>query len=197
MNLIPRLGPACERCAEPLADAAFPLCGRCIHQPPDFDRAFMPFIFEEPLRSLIHRFKYEQGLFLGALLAHLMQQSWAEMQTKPQCLIPVPMHKKKLQNRGFNQAALLASLLSKKTGIPCALTACKKVLNTLPQATMNREERQANLRKAFVSQPLAYDHVAIVDDLLTTGSTANELARVLKKAGVGQVDVWCCARALL
>ena len=113
-----------------------------------------------------------------------------------QCLIPVPIHPKKLKQRGFNQAVILTKLLAKQLNLPYDLNSCKKIKHTLPQANLDRKQRRNNLHQAFQVTPIPYQQVILIDDLLTTGSTANELACTLKKSGVTQVDVWCCARAV-
>ncbi len=106
------------------------------------------------------------------------------------------MHAQKIRSRGFNQAAILARSLAKILKIPCDLTCCQKIINTLPQASLEKKERQSNLKNAFRATPVPYKHIALIDDLLTTGSTANEVAFTFKKIGVEQVDVWCCARTI-
>lgn len=106
------------------------------------------------------------------------------------------MHPKRLKKRGFNQAAVLTRLLAKSLNLSYDLAACKKIKNTQPQAHLDGDERQKNLHHAFHAPTLPYKHVVLIDDLMTTGNTANELARVLKQSGVLQVDVWCCARAV-
>lgn len=192
-SIIP-LGFACSHCANPLPNAHFLLCGACIKTPPYFDNTWVKYRFVEPLRSLIHEFKYQQGLYLTKTLGSLMQESVPHTQDLPDCLIPVPMHASRIKQRGFNQAALLAKYLSKQLAIPCALNLCFKTRNTAPQASLNSEERHKNLLNSFRVTPVPYAHVALVDDLLTTGSTANEIAKLLKKAGVKRVTLWCCAR---
>ena len=121
------------------------------------------------------------------------------MQTNPstpQCIIPVPMHPQRIKLRGFNHAAILARSLAKKLQLPCDVTSCQKIINTAAQASLDGEQRQKNLRHAFRTKKLPFQHVALIDDFLTTGSTANELALTLKQAGVKKVDVWCCARTV-
>jgi ComF family protein len=196
IELMPPLGPACQHCAYPLPDADYLVCGHCIKKPPHFDRAFVGYKFEEPLRSLLHHFKYHNGLYLSSFLSHLIVQSVHNQPEMPECLIPVPMHAQRIRSRGFNQAAILAQALAKKLQIPCDLSRCQKIMNTVPQASLDREQRQKNLRCAFISKKLPYQHVALIDDLLTTGATANELALTLKKSGVKRVDIWCCARTV-
>ncbi|MGC1182618.1 ComF family protein, partial [Legionella sp.] len=173
------------------------VCGQCIKKPHHFDRTFIAYKFEEPLRTLIHHFKYYKGLHLTSFLSHLITHSFPSQFMKPQCLIPVPMHPQKIKQRGFNQAAVLAQSLARKLQIPCDLISCQKIINTTPQAILNKEQRQKNLLHAFSIKKLPYQHVALIDDLLTTGATTNELALMLKKTGVQQVDVWCCARAIV
>lgn len=111
------------------------------------------------------------------------------------CLIPVPLHAKKLRERGFNQALELTKRLSKQLKIPYDCTVSNKIKYTSAQAGLNGEERRKNLRHSFVVKPNTYKHITIIDDLVTTGSTINELARAFKKVGTIRVDVWCCARA--
>ncbi len=196
IDLIPSIGPSCQHCAYPLPDSHHLICGTCIKKIPYFDRAFIAYTFEEPLRSMLHDFKYNNGLFLGSFLSHLMIQALPNTPILSQCLIPVPMHPKKIKQRGFNQAVILAKLLSKRLNIPYDLMSCQKVKNTLPQASLDSEQRRKNLIQSFQTIPLPYQHVTLVDDLLTTGSTANELARTLKQSGVKRVDIWCCARTV-
>lgn len=193
---MPKLGLTCQHCATPLADSGSLICGGCIKKPPQFTQAYVAYKFEEPLRGLLHQFKYHNGLYLHSFLSHLML-SGLPSSNLPQCLIPVPMHAQKIKQRGFNHAAVLTRDLAKKLNLPYDLTSCQKTLNTAPQASLDKEQRQKNLRNAFNSKKLPFQHIALIDDLLTTGSTANELALTLKKAGVEQVDLWCCARAVV
>lgn len=196
IGIIKTLGTACTLCACPLPDDLYLQCGQCIKKPPFFDKAIVIHTFEEPLRSLLHQFKYHNGLYLTRLLCHLMLQAWQQNPSPTQCLIPVPMHPLRLRKRGFNQAALLAKSLAQHLNLPYDFSSCQKIINTLPQAQLNSDERQTNLKRAFFSKALPYQHVTLIDDLLTTGSTANELAIILKKQGVQRVDLWCCARTI-
>lgn len=193
---LPTLGPACQQCAYPLQDTSYLLCGHCVKRPPYFNSAVIGHAFEEPLRSLLHQFKYHQGLYLSSFLSDLMLETWHGRQAKSDCLVPVPMHPKKLKARGFNQAVILTKKLAQRLQLPYELHLIKKITNTRPQATLNSQQRQNNLRHAFHAEQVHHQHYTIVDDLLTTGNTANEIARILKKAGAKQVDIWCCARAI-
>ncbi len=187
------LGPACRYCALPLPDANFLVCGHCSRKKPDVDTVITAYCFDEPLRTLLHEFKYRKGLYLSTFLTSLMLDALPE-NYDTDCLIPVPMHPKRLRQRGFNQAAVLTKQLSRRLKLPCDLSYCRKIVNTTSQAGLNAQERATNLRHAFQAKPSSCQHVTLIDDLLTTGSTANELAAVLKRQGVSRVDLWCCAR---
>jgi ComF family protein len=196
MDLIPKLGPACPYCAKPSPQSDYLICGTCIKNPPYYDNALVAYAFEEPLRSLLHQFKYHHQLYLCSFFGRLIVDAWKQKKSMPQCLIPVPMHPKKLKERGFNQTVLVAKYLGKALNIPYNRTSCQKIRPTKAQASLNGDQRRTNLKNAFHLQPIPYTHVALIDDLLTTGSTANELARTLKKAGVSHVEIWCSARTI-
>lgn len=193
---IPLVGPACYHCALPLPDGDFLICGHCCKKKPFVDQAIAAYRFEEPLRTLLHEFKYHEGLYLCSFLATLILNAIPPAAHNTQCLIPVPMHPKRLRQRGFNQAAEITKQLAQRLKLPYDLSNCKKIINTVPQASLNAEQRRKNLQQAFHTPALPYQHVTLVDDLLTTGSTVNELANMLKKQGVTRVDVWCCARVI-
>jgi ComF family protein len=194
-QLFSRLEHICHYCALPLPDNNFLACGQCSKEKPSFDCTLTAYRFEEPLRTLLHEYKYKSALFLRNILAQLMMDALPESGTLSQCLIPIPLHSTRLKERGFNQAAELSKLLAKYLNIPCELTACKKIRNTTPQVNLSGKERRQNLRGAFEVHSLPYQHITLVDDLFTTGSTVQEISRLFKKQGVKRVDVWCCARA--
>ena len=196
-RLLTPLGPACRYCAEPLPDSHFLVCGKCIQKKPAIDAVMTAYLFEEPLRTLLHEFKYREGLHLLSYLATLMKQALPTTPYQTDCLMPVPMHPKRLRQRGFNQAAELAKYLAREFNWPCELSLCQKHLNTAPQASLSAADRQKNLNHAFTAKATHYQHITLIDDLFTTGSTANALARVLKQKGVARVDLWCCARVKL
>lgn len=194
--LLTPLGPSCQYCATPVPDLSYFVCGHCCKRKPHFDYVYAAHRFEEPLRALLHEFKYREGLYLCSFLASLMASTLPLKATQTELLIPIPMHPKRLRLRGFNQAALLTKHLSRLLSIPYSLNTCQKIINTPPQAGLAAHQRLSNLRHAFQVAPISYQHVTLIDDLLTTGSTVGELAKQIKKQGVKQVDVWCCARAI-
>lgn len=191
------IGTACYHCALPLPDGDFLICGYCTKKPPHIDQMIAAYRYEEPLRTLLHEFKFHEGLYLSSFLATLILDAIPQAAKETECLIPVPMHPKRLQQRGFNQAAELAKKLGRRLSRPCELTRCKKIINTASQASLNEQQRKKNLRKAFKTTPLPYSHVTLIDDLYTTGNTVNELAKTIKDQGVSRVDVWCVARAVV
>lgn len=187
---------ACTYCALPLPAGQFLTCGTCIQKKPDVDNTYAPYLFEEPLRTLVHEFKYHQGLYLTSFLANLMIKHLPMEARTTECLIPVPLHAKKLSKRGFNQSVELTKYIGTVLNIPFNLNSCEKKIHTLPQAGLSREQRRRNLRNAFQVKTVDYQHITLIDDLLTTGSTTNEIAKTFKAQGVGKVDVWCCARVV-
>ena len=164
--------------------------------PPFIDHVLTGYRFNDALRYILHQFKYQEGLYLTAFLAHLMQQA-RPIHYTTQCLIPVPMHPNKLRQRGYNQALLLAKKLGRQLHIPVDNFSCAKIIDAPHQAGLTARMRAKNLQHAFRTKPLHLQHVTLIDDLITTGATANELAKTLKHAGIKRVDLWCCAKVCL
>ncbi len=130
----------------------------------------------------------------GALLARRVSTHQA---LTPQCLVPVPLHRARLTTRGFNQALEIARPVAKALSIPLDFTSCSRARNTAAQTVLPAKQRARNVRGAFrVRKPLPFKHVAIVDDVITTGHTAAALARALRRTGIKQVDLWVCARTV-
>ncbi len=194
---LPHNHRCCRRCALPLPQAVpDAVCGACQRQPPAFERCLAPLIYETPVRELIARFKYRGDLAAGRLLAELLG-TWVEQQAAPYptFLVPVPLHPRRLRERGFNQAMELARLLGRRLGIPVAAQACRRIRDTLPQSRLDQRTRHRNIRGAFdIHQLPTARHLALIDDVMTTGSTATELVRLLRHRGTERVDVWVCAR---
>ena len=210
---LPRLTrPFCQICALPLpanlhTQSQAQYCGQCLRQRPAFSRALIPFSYNYPLDALLQGFKYQrqlaQGLALGHLLAEhlrrlLLAQPLTQPTNLPQALVPVPMHWRKRWQRGFNQAELLALELSRQLQLP-VLDACQHRGAAHSQQGLGRRERLGNLRRAFALKPKTQalvkgKHLALVDDVVTTGATATSLAELLLKAGAASVDIWALAR---
>ncbi len=188
----------CYRCAGVFNSASDRprLCGVCISKPPAFDSTYAPFIHQGSMRFLIARLKFNRQYKHARLLAYLLADYLEKTAETPDLIIPVPLHKKRYKERGFNQSVEIAKTLSKRLKIPLDFQTCIRSRNTPHQIDLPAKLRLKNMKNAFVvSKPIDVQHVAILDDVITTGSTVNELAKVLKKAGVSRVDVWGCARA--
>jgi ComF family protein len=189
--------PCCPRCALPL-QAPAPLCGECLQREPPFATAWAPFRYGHPLDLLETRFKFGHDLAAGRVLAELMtERARTDAPAHPALLIPVPLHRDRLRERGYNQALELARPLARALGIALARDVLARSNATPPQTGLDAHARRRNLRGAFAIAPDAQlpAHVALVDDVMTTGATLGEAARVLVRAGVARVDVWALARA--
>jgi ComF family protein len=190
---------ACRQCAAPLPPEVPPgaSCGACLKRPPSFDGAVVPFRYAWPLDHLVRELKYHgrlaHGRVLGTLLAaHLRTHAVA----LPSLILPVPLHPARHRDRGFNQSGEIARYVASQLGVALDERSCVRVRATEDQALLSARDRRRNVRRAFaLTGRLRCAHVAILDDVLTTGSTADELARVLKRGGVRQVSVWAIARA--
>ncbi|WP_242208978.1 MULTISPECIES: ComF family protein [unclassified Pseudomonas] len=197
---LPWLGNHCVTCALPLAAAGL-TCGECQLEPPAFEEVVVPWLYGFPVDSLITRFKHNAkwpfGHLLADVLGQYLQHRFDEGLPRPDALLPVPLARKRLRQRGFNQAAMLARWLNKSLDLPIEETVLSRIKDTDAQQDLDAKSRKRNLRKAFDLMPDAQvkgRHLALVDDVLTTGATAQALARLLMDAGAARVDVYCLAR---
>lgn len=182
----------CEICALPLASGR--VCGACLDHPPRFDCVEAALAYQFPVDALVRAFKYGGRLALGRVLGGLLASRVAG---QVDAIVPMPLASARLAERGYNQALEMARVVSAVTGIPLLPDACRKVTDTPPQASLPWKERARNVRRAFVcDRDLAGRRIAVLDDVLTTGATLNELARVLRKAGAAEVRGWIVARTI-
>lgn len=190
---------ACAICAQPLtAASASAVCGTCLQSRPKFDASFIPYRYAYPLDRLIQRLKYHGDLSVGRVMGELFveQLRTARRQTLPQLILPVPLGPKRYRERGFNQAIELARTISALTALAVRTDVLERARETQEQARLARKERRRNVRGAFrVLRPPECRHVALLDDVVTTGSTVNEIAKLLRRAGVQRIEVWAVARA--
>jgi ComF family protein len=187
---------ACRQCGIGLALAGQSHCGACRLDPPPFTHAFCPLHYRFPIDRLLPRFKFHGDLAAGELLATLMQ--WPmDPADLPQGLVPVPLHRSRLRTRGYDQALELARALARGVRLPLFANALVRRRATQPQTELGAAERRRNMRDAFALRPDARlpPHIALVDDVMTTGATLAECARVLLSSGVQRVDAWTIARA--
>lgn len=194
---------ACRRCALPLPslDAADTgqvrneLCGECLARPPNLTQALAACRYGAPLDRWLPRFKFHHDLAAGRLLSQLMAEALADA-PKPQALVPVPLHHARLRQRGYDQALELARPLARAFAVPLLPRLLRRVRATAAQSQLDARARRRNLRRAFaVADTRALPaHVALVDDVMTTGATLHAAAEALRRAGVSRVDAWVCAR---
>lgn len=189
-------------------------CGQCIKNKPSFDFTITAFEYQDQISSLITQFKFKHQLTYGRVLAELLAstitQKYIETPasgpihtikthehpyTLPEVIIPVPLHWWRQTTRGFNQASVIAKILSKQLGIPTNNQLIKRKKLTQPQKSLKLKQRKQNVRGAFaLKKQLNYQHIALVDDVMTTGNTVNTMAKLLKKNGAKTVTVWALAR---
>jgi ComF family protein len=201
----------CPRCAQPTPggevfrlyklDELHQLCGRCLAQAPHFDAAIaaLPYVF--PVDALIQSFKYGHRLaparYFGELLAQAAATAFTDNVGCIDLVVPMPLHAARLAERGFNQALELARPLAATLGWPLDATSCTRTRPTSTQATLPLAERQRNVRNAFqCTRDLAGLRIALVDDVMTSGASLDELARTLKLHGAAHVSALVVARAL-
>ncbi|MDA1073681.1 MAG: phosphoribosyltransferase family protein [Proteobacteria bacterium] len=186
----------CSRCALPIS-SAYPACPACSTF--DFDCAVVPLRFETEVARLVQRLKFNNGrvearilgqILLAAVTARYANARW------PELIVPVPLSATRLRRRGYNQAILLASQIARKHRIPIIRHAIRR-RHRPPQQTLTAAERATNLVGSFTTTRTFGGTLAIVDDVLTTGATVNELSRLLLARGASEIHVWCAARAPL
>lgn len=200
LDELPWLGAQCSVCALPLPGPGL-TCGQCLQEPPAFQRVIAPWRYDFPVDSLISRFKHHEKWPFGRLMAELLGQflhyRFDEGLPRPDCLLPVPLSRRRLRQRGFNQAGMLAQWLGASLQLVVQPKLLLRTQDTPAQQGLDARARQRNLRQAFAladQAQVAGRHLALVDDVLTTGATAQALARLLINAGARRVDIYCLAR---
>ena len=169
-------------------------CGPCLREPPAFDAAVAAFEYRFPLDRLVRRFKFAGDLATGRWLGEELARATRGSE-RPDLLVAPPLSRARLRGRGFNQAIELARVVGDAHGIRVDACAVERVRDTVAQPGLGRRERRANLREAFaVPRPCSGAHVAVVDDVMTTGATVEAVARALKRAGARRVSAWVVAR---
>ena len=195
---LPGNTPACDRCALPLA-APDPqrLCNGCLLRSPPQDFCLTPWRYEFPVDQMIRRYKYDGLRAPGRALAlnwrHQVAQALTEI---PEALVPAPIAPDRLKERGFSQAAEIADWIGRETGIPLVTGLLWRHPGYHAQAGLDRGERRRNLQDAFfvTARSALPSHVAVVDDVITTGASGEAMAACLRRAGIERVDLWALAR---
>ncbi|MDG5499300.1 ComF family protein [Marinobacter sp. BGYM27] len=196
---LPANSSPCGQCGLPLpsieSSQGTALCGPCIASPPAFDRVVAPWIYGFPINAAISRFKYNSQRALGRPLAIALASTIRQQGKRlPDALVPVPMHSGKLRKRGFNQAEEIAIWLSEQLDVPVIEGVLKRTRRSDAQSGLNRQRRLTNLKGAFAVKQSVPEYIALVDDVMTTGATVEELSRLLRRHGVKRIDVWVIAR---
>ena len=186
----------CYQCGTPLESITqINLCGYCQSIAPAFKTCHAPFLYQGIIRYLITYLKFNQHYKNARLLGQLFVESLAGHKL-PQCIIPVPLHKKRYRQRGFNQSFEIAKTIGAQLQIPIEAKLCIRHRNTPHQVGLTIKDRHNNVKNAFsLIKETHYTHIAILDDVMTTGATLQEIACILKKAGVINIELWVCARA--
>ncbi len=201
---LPWIASGCRSCGFPLPSGTHQLiCGECLTEGTPFTLAITPLLYQKPIDRLITSFKHRRGFMQGHLLAqllldairdHYIDDDGIEIRL-PDVIIPVPLHWQRFLWRGYNQSAELGKHLGKELNIPCRHDLIKRLRRTPSQQGLSREQRLHNLRDAFqIKQIIPFKRVALLDDVITTGATTHEIARLLLKHGAEEIHVWAIAR---
>jgi ComF family protein len=190
---LPRLPqPLCPRCA--LASPLGETCGRCLARPPRFDATFAALAYAFPADALVHALKFRGELALAPMLAGLLLERIPALRDVD-CVVPVPLSRPRLRERGYNHAVEIARPVAAALRAPLELDLCERRRDTAAQMELPWSERERNVRGAFgVTRSLAGASIAVVDDVMTTGATLDEIATTLKAAGAARVVNWVLAR---
>ena len=197
---MPYVDHGCERCALALPEAAAAgLCLACQRRPPPFDRAFALLHYEYPVDRMIGALKFAGRLGCGRTLGELMAEALGSHDRDlPEAILPLPLHRERRRERGFNQAAELALPIARRLGIDLVTGLLERVRPTVPQSGLSARARRRNVANGFsparAAMPLS---LALVDDVMTTGSTLAAAAQACRDGGVRRIEVWVAARAEL
>lgn len=196
---LPRLGPGCPQCAAPVAgiacDAPAP-CGRCQRRPPAYDRVRALYSYALPVDRMILGLKYGRRIDWARVLGERLANRIAASGSDIDVIIPVPLHRQRLRERGYNQSLELTRPVAARLDRPLVLRGVTRARATAPQTGLSATLRRRNMRNAFdVTRDFDGRRIAMVDDVMTSGATVDAFARCLKRAGAAYIEVWVVARA--
>jgi ComF family protein len=196
---LPILPDSCVKCAQSLARFGTQVCDTCLRRPPPFDYTYAMFPYKQPITHLITGLKFQHKLAyaqaLGELLAKTISTDWYYEKPLPDVIIPMPLHPLRLRERGFNQSLEIARPLSDKLKITIDYLGTQRIRHTARQTKLSAKERRHNVAGAFhISANYKDQHIAVIDDVITTGKTIAAFCQLLRKQQPRQIDVWCCAR---
>lgn len=186
--------PQCPVCATPTPQGQ--VCGACLKRPPGYDRSVAALAYRFPLNRLIPALKYHARLTVAPALATCLAPVLAHA-PRPDLIVPMPLHPARLAERGYNHATEIARALAHTLAIRLDLDSCQRIRDTPPQQALKLDARRRNVRGAFAcATSVAGLHVAVLDDVMTSGTSLDELAATLKRAGAREVSNWVVARTL-
>lgn len=195
---LPKNDYGCRRCGKPLP-VAVDACGECQKTPPAFDYVHTLYRYQPPVDQLVQHLKYNGKLHLARMFGEHLREaagSWIRESGKPDLIVPVPLHRSRIRKRGFNQSIEIARASARFIGVRLEVDAIARTRKTSSQSELSLQQRKQNVRGAFTtSASLEGLSVVVVDDVITSGHTVNELAHTLKRAGAARVGVWGIARA--
>lgn len=184
----------CPRCAMPSNNAQ--ICAECHHNPPAFTHTLAAFAYQTHVAKLVPAGKFGERWSLFALLAQISASHY-RIGSRPDCLVPMPLHASRLRERGFNQSMEIAQVWQRELGVPVQPDLLQRIRDTSHQTQLDVAARARNMRRAFQASPNARGlHIVLVDDVMTSGATLHVAARTLLQAGARQVDAWVLARTL-
>jgi len=182
----------CPQCALPSHNNH--ICGNCLNSAPAFDTTRALFRYAYPLDAMLQRYKYQQNLNIAQTFSALIQEKFNDLSSFNR-IIPMPLHPKRLAERGFNQSLEIARLLAKNLHIELDIESCRRIKFSPPQASLPHKARIKNMRGAFhCGTSLAGQRIILLDDVMTTGASLHELASTVKAAGASHVECWVIAR---
>ena len=198
---LPVIVSCCHQCASTLPPSSpDALCGKCLQNPPPFDITIALYHYHHPIKQMLGALKFNGQLVYAQLMGQLLlKRIKDEYQHRklPAYIVPMPLHNHRLGQRGFNQAVEIARPIVKALKIPMVLHHCQRIRDTPAQSLTPAKLRQGNVKSAFRVKPFNSDHIAVIDDIITTGATAIELCRQIRASGVKKIDLWSCARTPL
>lgn len=193
---LPFIQKHCKQCGLSLTTDAV-LCGQCQQNAPPIDYLIASLWYQHPVNYLISQLKFQKNLIYAKILGHLLLDTLQQKKPSlPELILPVPLHRNRLRHRGFNQAIEIAKPIAKALNLRLDIKSIQRMKSTPAQSRLKAKQRRSNLKNCFsLKQPLNVEHIVLLDDVVTTGSTVYELARLLKKSGVKTVGVWTVSRA--
>ena len=193
-QLLPWKNDYCDICASELTTPG--ICGACQARPPRYQKAIIPFHYQPPISEHIQKLKYHNQFYYAYCFSRIMANYIVSQSVElPQAIVPIPLHRRRIYTRGFNQVIEIAKGLSGELKIKVDTSILSREKNTTTQTGLSERDRIKNMEHAFrANEKTNYSHVAILDDVVTSGSTVNEAADTLIQAGVGKVSVWAIAK---